>query len=176
MDEILIPTSALPWTPVECPGSPVPGRSDARRARGVGTYVEADPNFGTAARTVVARRGRRGDRDIPARGAARRLAVCRSWRAGGADRRPTAHATEAARYPPASGDCGDGVWPAPPGVCPVDRPRNHRGDPAPGDCGRRGTRDHSPGLSAPRAEAVAEKKCGASPRWTPSTSGTWRMC
>ena len=41
---------------------------------------------------------------------------------------------------------------------------------ASGDCRRRGARDHPPGPSAPRAEAVAEKKCGASPRWTLSTS------
>ena len=31
-------------------------------------------------------------------------------------------------------------------------------------------------LAAPRAEAVAEKKCGASRRWTLSTSPAWRTC
>ena len=44
------------------------------------------------------------------------------------------------------------------------------------DCGRRGARDHSPSARPPRAEAVAEKKCGASRRWTLSTSRAWRMC
>ena len=61
-------------------------------------------------------------------------------------------------------------------VCPVDRARNHRGDQASGDCGRRGARNHPPGVSAPRAEAVAEKKCGASRRSTLSTSPAWRTC
>src|SRR5262249_33688414 len=39
--------------------SPVPCRPHARRARGVGTYVEADPDTGVAPRAVVARRDRR---------------------------------------------------------------------------------------------------------------------
>jgi len=174
MDETLIQSSTLPRPPLECQGSPVPWRPDARRADGLGAYLEADPNTGAASRAVVARRGRRGDRDVPARGSARRLAICGAGRAGGADRRPTPEATEAAGYPPTGGDCGHGVWSTPHWLCAVDGPRNHRGEPATGDCRRRRTRDHSPSLSAPRAEAVAEKKCGAFPRWMLRTSRAWR--
>ncbi len=122
------------------------------------------------------RRRRRSGGDVPAGSPARRLALSRARRAGRFDGRSPAEAGKTPRYASTSGDCRDGLWTAAPGVCALDDSRDHGGDPTARDCRRRGPRDRAASAGPPRAEAVAEKKCGASRRSTLTTSTAWRTC
>ena len=63
-----------------------------------------------------------------------------------------------AGYASGGGDCGAGLWAAARRLCTVDRPRDHRGNQAPGDRRRRGPRNRASSAGPPRAKAVAEKK------------------
>ena len=169
-------TSSIPGPPVECAGSAIFGGANTRRTSGLGAPLEPDPDTGAARSGAAPGCGRPGRGNVPARSAARRVALSGPRGGGGAARRPAAEAPETSGHPPGVGHRGDGVWAAAGGVCAVDDPRDHRGNEATRDRRRRGARDGTASARPPRAEAVAERKCGASPRWTPSTSPRWRTC
>ena len=109
------------------------------------------------------------------RSSSSRLAIPAPWIGSSADRRSAAQAREEIGRQEGSRHRGDGLFAAAFGAISVDdRPDRERD----GEARNRGEgreRDHSPDAFAPRAEAVAGKKCGASRTWTASTSNGWRM-
>jgi hypothetical protein len=176
MDGFSSQTSTVPGAALERGRSTRLGHRDGRRPAAPGATMAAHPHVGVApSRTVTDRRGPGGG-DVFARSAAGRLAVSGAGPGCGADRRPAAEAAEAAGHPAASRNCRPGVWSAPCGLRPMDHSADDRGSDPARDRGRCRPRDGAASARPPRAKAVAGKKCGASPRWTPSTSRGWRTC
>ena len=134
-------TSSIPGPPVECAGSAIFGGANTRRTSGLGAPLEPDPDTGAARSGAAPGCGRPGRGNVPARSAARRVALSGPRGGGGAARRPAAEAPETSGHPPGVGHRGDGVWAAAGGVCAVDDPRDHRGNEATRDRRRRGARD-----------------------------------
>ena len=176
MDGFCSSTSTVPRAALERGRSTHFGHRDGRRAAPPGAAVAAHPHVGAAASGAFSDRRGPSGRDVFARSAARRLAVSGAGCGRGADRRPTAEATETAGHTATGGDCRPGVWPAASRLRTLDHPADDRRSRASRDRGRCRSRDGPASARPPRAEAVAGKKCGACPRWTPSTSRGWRTC
>ena len=176
MDGFSAQTPTVPGAALKRGRSTRVGRRDGWRPAAPGATVAAHPHVGApASRAIPDRRGP-GGRDVFARSAASRLAVCGAGPGRGVDRRPTAQTAEATGYAAAGGHCRLGVWPAPCRLRALDHSADDRGSHPSRDRGRCRPRDGAASARPPRAEAVAGKKCGASPRWTPSTSRGWRTC
>ena len=176
MDGFFSQTSTVPRATVARGRSTRVGHRDGRRPAAPGPAVAAHPHVGApASGALTDRRGARGGHVSP-RSAAGRVAVSGAGPCGGADRRSAAEAPEATRHPATGRDRGPGVWPAAGRLRALDHSVDDRGSHASRHRGRCRSRDGAASARPPRAEAVAGKKCGACPRWTPSTSRGWRTC
>lgn len=174
MNELIDSAPTFPRAEAEREGPQAHREDDA--GRDPLAHVEAHANAADARRGSQSDGDGEGARNLSARSASRWVALLEPWPGSGAARRAEATSAQAARHDAGGRGGGDGVRAA------ARRPRamecraGDGGGAATRNREKSRTRDDSSSACRPRAETVAEKKCGACRHWTTSTSPRWRTC
>jgi hypothetical protein len=166
--------AGLPWPAADNGGPACLEGENRRSSAAFREDMGAHPHFGAVGPRVESSRRGRGSGHVPSRGPSCWVAIPGAWVGSSAERRSAAQTREEVGCQEGGRHRGDGLFGTAPGTVSVDGGSDRERD---GEARNRGEgrgRDHSSDAFAPRAEAVAGKKCGASPSWTGSTSNGWK--